>query len=194
MTRRLGRLIALLVIGFPIRATRAQSKTLGDVSVGIAMQNDQGIKRPPGVETSRFQLSPVGIVTGLGLQHLDNRTGTIGLSVNGSMFPLLYASTFTEVSGAASPRKPTFLVLGSISAEWSPHAIDGATGWPWFLSAGVVHALLSPRSGDRSGLIAGAGLRRRLKWHVDLKVSVELLAPSIGKTFLQIPVAVSMHR
>jgi hypothetical protein len=193
MTFRFSRTVALIVVSLPIAAARAQSRTFGDVSVGLSMQNDQGMKRTPGVEESRFQLSPIGIVTGVGLQHVHTRTGSIGVRVNGAMFPLISASTITDVSGAASLEKKQFLVLGSIEAEWSPGAVDGATGWPWFLSAGAVHALLSPRSGTRSGLIAGAGLRHRLKKHTDLKMSVELLAPSIGKTFLQVPVAAVMH-
>lgn len=194
MTHRLCRAAALIVISIPFVAAHAQSRTFGDISLGLSMQNDQGPKRTPGVEETGFQLSPIGITTGLGLQRVNSRMGTIGVRASVTMFPLLYASTITEESGSASPQKNEFLVLGAIEAEWAPGAVDGATGWPWFLSAGAVHALLSPRYGTRSGAMGGVGVRHRLKKHADLKLSVEILAPSIGRTFLQVPMVVVMHR
>jgi hypothetical protein len=58
---------------------------------------------------------------------------------------------------------------------------------------GAARAFDSPRSGTRGAFVAGVGLVHRLKNHADLKASMEILAPSIGKTFAQIPLTVSLH-
>ena len=59
--------------------------------------------------------------------------------------------------------------------------------------AGLLGMVLGGGAALLGMALLGAGLRHRLKKHTDLKMSVELLAPSIGKTFLQVPVAAVMH-
>ena len=155
------------------------------------MQTDVGEKRVGG---SEFTLSPIGILLGFGMRHYGNEMGAVGLRADVRFFPLLSATTITALNGDHPFFDLSSLVLGSASLEWAPHAVRGNVAWPWFLSAGATHAFASPRAGTRGAFIGGLGFLHAFKDHADLRASIELLAPSIGKTFLQIPIAVSMHR
>ncbi|MGE5731412.1 MAG: hypothetical protein ACM37U_05685 [Gemmatimonas sp.] len=186
-----GMLVALTWLS-PNAAGAQHARTSLEASLGVSMQTDVGEKRVAGIEN--FTLSPVGILMGVGVRHHNNETGAFGVTADVAFFPLLSLSTITAVSGAGFSPSVSSLVLGTVSLEWAPRDVAGGTAWPWFLSTGVTHAFDSPRPGTRNAFIGGLGILHHFKEHADLKGSVEFLAPSIGRTRLQIPLAVSVHR
>jgi hypothetical protein len=177
----------------PDTAGAQHPRTGLEASLIVSMQTDVGDKQVAGIEKGHFTLSPVGILMGVGVRHHSNETRAFGVTGDVAFFPLLSLSTITPVSSAGSSRSGS-LVLGAVSLQWAPRDVGGNAAWPWFLSTGVTHAFDSPRPGTRTAFIGGLGILHHFKENADLKGSVEFLAPSIGRTFLQIPLAVSMHR
>jgi hypothetical protein len=138
---------------------------------------------------------------GIGLRRFDDRFGSLGVAFRATVYPLLL-KTSTIPAAAIVPQviQPgprayqRNLALSSVALEWSPRGTDRGVVRPWFLSAGIAHCMASPRDCGQTVAMAGVGTTRRLGEHVQLRASLEIFARSIGKTYAQLPFAVSIHQ
>lgn len=183
-----GTIIAVVLSSSPVAAQHASTRP--EVFIGLAAQPDGSTHGTPGGD--QVQLSPIGVVAGLAVRHDDDRAGAFTMNAKVAVFPVIMRSVVTEVSSGASSRAVSTLTLGSVTLDWIP-ATARTRSWPFFFSIGAARAFDSPTSDMRDALVAGVGLVHRLTNHVDLKGSMEILAPAIGKTFAQIPVTASFH-
>lgn len=179
-----------MALSSPLAAQTQHASTRPELLFGIAAQPDGATDGAPG--GNQVQLSPVGLVAGLAARHDDSRAGALGVSINVAVFPVIMRSVVTEVSAGTLSGSPSTLTLGSVTLDWIP-ATAVAKSWPVVFSVGAARTVDSPKSGTRGALVAGVGIVHRLTKHADLKVSMEILAPSIGKTFAELPLTVSFH-
>ena len=160
------------------------------VHVGLSVQNDVGMAGPRGAVASHFDLSPIGLMVGVGVASSAGASSSLDVAVQTAVYPLLSSVSVTPASSGQTPARRTFLVLGSINVRWTP---DRTTSFPWFIEGGVVRSFQSPRNAIRNSILIGAGFTRRLSEKVSGEVGLELLAPRIGNTVVQLPVLLSMH-
>jgi hypothetical protein len=168
-------------------ALGAQSNRASAVlSFGLAAQPDAS--NDASNLARQFELSPIGALIEAGARY--TRSGPeVGARARLTWFPVL-GSQVTQSLSRPVTDSPDHLVLATLLfdvATAKQHSHNR-----WILSAGVTKALLSPRDLD-AAFTLGAGVRRIFSQHIDLNASLEALFPPIGKTFLQLPVAISIH-
>lgn len=183
-----GTIVAVVLLSSPAAAQHVSIRP--EVIIRLAAQPDGSAHGTPGGD--EVQLSPIGGVAGLAVRRDDDRAGAFTVTAKVAVFPVIMRASVTEVSLGASSRAVSTLTLGSVTLDWIP-ATARTGSWPYFFSVGAARAFDSPTSDTRDAVVAGVGLIHRLTSHVDLKGSIEILAPAIGKTFAQIPVTASFH-
>ena len=163
---------AILALMFVISFSEVVRAQLAFVRVGLTVQNDVGTAGPRGAVATHFDLSPIGLMVGVGAASSAAASSNLDVAVQTAVYPLLSSVSVTAPLTGQTVAPRTFLVLGSINVQWTPHR---TTSFPWFMEGGVVRSFQSPRNAIRNSVLIGTGFPRRQGDNVSGVVGLELL-------------------
>jgi len=189
-TMRRSRTAALLGILLLVASSfvRAQSPAIEpELVLGLALQPD-AVKDSAGGGYN-FILLPVGPTAGVALRWMLGGGGgsSLGVRVEGAFFQL----EERDITTIGTPLdQPESLGLLSATIEWrSPDR----SSLPISIGAGATRALSTPRSGRMTTPILSIGILRHLTTHSDLRMAFNAAMRPIGRSWFQLPFAVSIH-
>lgn len=186
LCRAVRSIIGFIGVSVPVGPLCAQgSRNSPEVAVGLSAQPDA--MRDHGRGGFHFTLLPIGPISGVGLRHQFEGGSSVALRATGSLF-LVAQRSITTVSAVND--KPASLVLTSGVVEW---ATSPQGRFQILLCGGSTHAPSMPRVGNATTPLGCAGISRRLSPTADLRATVDIVGRPIGRSWFQLPVAVSFH-
>lgn len=190
-------LLTILWVGPVLLASArtAQAQAPGFVpSVFLGLSGQTDVRANEGVpDPGHFRISPIGLVGGFAL-HRESALGDLSLRAQGAWYPLVMHGIVTGGPvGEANPKDPPSLVVAGLMVGWEASLASRRT-WSPIAGIGLNRAVDTPRRGDRSAIVGSVGVSHRVSTHANLRASLDASIPVIGKTFLQIPIVVALHR
>ena len=188
----LSHTLALTFVVSLSAAASAQTTAIPIVIVGLSLQSDARTGRAID-ERGRVQLSPIGLVGGLGFSHALG-PGALGLTAKAAWFPVVAQETNT-LGQSASPisRRSASLELATLAMDWSSARGEREHRRSWLLCAGAAWSLQTPRPGSRLAPMACAGIMGRVGRYADWRAAIEVPLRPIGSTRFQLPVSLVLH-